>query len=178
MSQGFLIQAIGFVGVIFFIISYQIRSNRMLFLMQLMGTGMFCCQFLIMGAYSGAINLIVIILRNAMLMKVRSWAWVKSKWAMAAILAASAAGSAFTWQGWISLLPFAAMMGTTIAYWTDNAQKIRLGNLVCGSPCWLVYDLIIGSWGGVLNESITLASILISIFRYGWRNLGDSENGF
>ena len=36
------IQAIGFVGVALFIISYQIRSNRALFLCQLMGCLVFC----------------------------------------------------------------------------------------------------------------------------------------
>jgi len=38
-----VVQAVGFVGMAFFIISYQIRSNRALFLCQLMG----CIVFLI-----------------------------------------------------------------------------------------------------------------------------------
>lgn len=176
--QEVLVQAIGFAGVVFFIISYQIKSNRMLFLMQMLGTAMFCCQFLILGAYTGAINLIIIIARNALLMKVRSWSWVRSRIVLFLFLFLACAGAALTWQGWISLLPLAAVIVTTIAYWTDNAQKIRLGNLVCGSPCWLVYDFLIGSWGGVLNEAITLASIFVSIWRYGWKNMGDPDAGF
>ncbi|MBP3730238.1 MAG: hypothetical protein J6I40_02055 [Mailhella sp.] len=32
------------------------------------------------------------------------------------------------------------------------------------------------SWGGVLNESLTLASILISIVRFGWKKLGENSN--
>ncbi len=56
-----IIQAIGFVGGLFFIISYQIKSNKMLFLLQLLGTATFCCQFLLLGATSGAVNLIGII---------------------------------------------------------------------------------------------------------------------
>ena len=45
----FWIQAIGFVGVALFIISYQIRSNRALFLCQLLGCLVFCLQFFLMG---------------------------------------------------------------------------------------------------------------------------------
>ena len=56
--SGVYIQAIGFVAVLFFIFSYQIRSNKMLFLMQLIGTALFCCQFLLLGATSGAMNLV------------------------------------------------------------------------------------------------------------------------
>ena len=39
----------------------------------------------------------------------------------------------------------------------------------------LLYDLIIHSWGGALNESITIISILVSIFRFGWKNLGEDS---
>ena len=38
------------------------------------------------------------------------------------------------------------------------------------------YDGIIGSWAGILDEIVTEASMIISIFRYGWENL-DSVSG-
>ena len=172
------IQVIGFVGVLFFVVSYQIKSNKYLFLMQLLGAAMFCCQFLLLGANSGAANLIAIIIRNLLLMNYRNHAWIRSRWTEAAFLAAFTVIFIVTWQGPISILPYMAMFITTVTYWTDNAQKIRLGNLACGSPCWLVYDTIIGSWGGVLNESITLGSIIFSIWRYGWKQMGRSDSGF
>jgi len=169
-----IIQGIGFVGVLFFILSYQIKSNKMLFLMQLLGTATFCCQFLLLGATSGAANLIGIIVRNALLMKYRDWAWIRSKWTEIVFLIFFTIAFIATWQGPISLLPYAAVVGTTIAYWTDNAQKIRLSQLI-GSPCTLLYDLMIRSWGGVLSETITLLSIIISIFRFGWHDLAESK---
>jgi len=36
--------------------------------------------------------------------------------------------------------------------------------------------VIVGSLGGILNESLTIVSIIISIFRFGWHNLGQTEN--
>jgi len=42
----YLVQGIGFVGVALFIISYQIKSNRALFLCQMLGCIVFCLQFL------------------------------------------------------------------------------------------------------------------------------------
>ena len=79
-----------------------------------------------------------------------------------------------TWDGWISLLPFASVGVTTVGYWTENAQKIRLSQLM-GSPCTLLYDVLVRSWGGALSETITLVSIIVSIFRFGWKNL-DKNN--
>ena len=36
---------------------------------------------------------------------------------------------------------------------------------------WIIYDVIIGSWAGILDEIVTEISMIVSIFRYGWKNL-------
>lgn len=164
------IQGIGFVAVLFFIFSYQLRSNRMLFLCQLLGCSIFCLQFCLMGAYTGAVSLLVNILRNLLLLKIDQWDWVKSKVTMSGILLLLAVMTILTWDGWISLLPLASVGVTTVGYWTNNAQKLRLSQFF-GSPCTLLYDILIHSWGGVISESITLASIIISVIRFGWSDL-------
>lgn len=176
MSE-FVIQAIGFAGVAFFIASYQIKSNKALFLCQMIGCLVFCVQFFIMGAYTGALSLIINIIRNLLLVKINDWKWVGSKATMFAILGMSIAVTVYTWDGWISLLPFILVAATTIGYWSNNAQKIRLSQFI-GSPCVLLYDILIHSWGGVLNETITLASIIISVIRFGWKEMGEADSEF
>ncbi|MGN0659200.1 MAG: YgjV family protein [Emergencia sp.] len=177
MSQ-ILVQGIGFAGVIFFVASYQIRSNRALFLCQTIGNLMFCIQFFFLDAVSGCLSLTLNILRNILLIKYNDWAWVRWKGWMWVFLAACAAVLFLTWSGPVSLLPFAAMTGSMIGYFTRNAQKIRLANLVCISPCWLLYDILVHSWGGILSETFTLTSILLSICRYGWKAMGDPDSDF
>ncbi|MCD8086989.1 MAG: YgjV family protein [Oscillospiraceae bacterium] len=83
----------------------------------------------------------------------------------------------FTWNGLISLLPLLGTIITTAACWTNNAKNIRIANLCSNSPCMLLYDIFIHSWGGVLNESITIMSIIISIHRFGWDALNKSKGG-
>ncbi len=39
------------------------------------------------------------------------------------------------------------------------------------SPLWIVYDIIVGSRAGILDEIITECSVIVSILRYGWKNL-------
>lgn len=176
MSE-FAIQAIGFIGVAFFITSYQIKSNRALFVCQLIGCVIFCIQFFILGAHTGAVSLIINIIRNLLLIKIKDWKWVSSKATMFVILAMLLAMTVYTWDGAISLLPLASVGATTIGYWTNNAQKIRLSQFI-GSPCVLVYDILVRSWGGVLSESITLVSIIVSVIRFGWKNMGDPDSDF
>ena len=171
------IQAIGFVGVAFFIASYQIKSNKALFMCQMIGCIIFCVQFFILGAYTGAISLIINIIRNLLLVKRKDWKWVDRRSTMLVILALLAAMTIYTWDGAISLLPFISVAVTTIGYWSNNAQKIRLSQFF-GSPCTLLYDVLIRSWGGVLSETITLVSIIISVIRFGCKNMGRPDSDF
>ncbi|MBQ2961004.1 MAG: YgjV family protein [Oscillospiraceae bacterium] len=173
MSE-FFIQAIGYVGLLFFLVSYQIRSNRVLFLFQLLGCIIFSVQMALLGAFSGSLSLLVNILRNVLLLKVDSWKWVKNKLTLAAVIALLGLITLYTWAGPMSLLPFASVAISSIGYWTNNAQKIRLSQLFA-SPCTLVYDILIGSWGGACTEAMTLMSIVVSIFRFGWANLGEEK---
>lgn len=150
------------------------KSNRMLFLFQLIGCSIFVIQFGLLGAYTGALGLLINILRNVLLLKANTWTWVRNKMTMIGIIVLLAGLTVWIWDGLISLLPLFAVGVTTVGYWTDNAQKIRLSQLM-GSPCTLLYDILIHSWGGALSESITLVSIIVSIIRFGWSNLNDDS---
>ena len=73
-----ILQGIGFIGVALFIVSYQLKSNRALFMCQLLGCTAFCVQFFLMGALTGAISLIINIARNVLLIKAKKWKWARS----------------------------------------------------------------------------------------------------
>ena len=73
------------------------------------------------------------------------------------------------------MLPVAANIAATIGGYTYNARKIRMVGLCVNSPLWIVYDIVVGSWAGILDEVVSMASMIISIIRYGWKNLDSSE---
>ncbi len=172
-----IVQGIGFAAVAAFILSYQIKSNRRLFLLQLIGSALFCWQFFLLDAFSGCFSLAVNILRNALMMKYNDWKWVQKKWCPVIISILFAGILILTWNGPVSLLAFLASVSSTFVYWTNSPRNIRMVNLVCASPCWLIYDVIVHSWGGLLSELITLISILVSILRFGWKGLAqDAES--
>ena len=82
----------------------------------------------------------------------------------------------FTWDGWPSILPVAANIASTLGGYTHNPRKIRIAGMFINSPLWIVYDIIVGSWAGILDEVISEVSMVISIIRYGWKNLDTVEN--
>lgn len=68
-------------------------------------------------------------------------------------------------------LPVAANIAATIGGYTHNARKIRIVGMVVNSPLWIIYDIMVGSWAGIFDEIVSECSMLISIVRYGWKNL-------
>ena len=58
----------------------------------------------------------------------------------------------------------------------SHERKIRVAGIFINSPLWIIYDIIVGSWAGIIDEIVTEASMLISIYRYGWKNLDTVEN--
>lgn len=173
-----IVQGIGFLGVISFIISYQLKSNRELYLFQLIGCLLFCIQFVLLGAGSGAFSLLLNIIRSALLIKYKDWQWVRWKGLPILLCIGFTLIMWYTWSGPVSILAFVASTVSTVFYWSNNAKWIRMSNLFCASPAWLLYDVIVGSIAGIVNESITLTSIIVSVWRFGWKELGDPESAF
>lgn len=166
-----MIQAIGFLGVLFFFISFQTKTNKSLFVMQTLGCLTFSIQFALLGALSGCLSLLINVVRNIMLTKYNDCRVIRWKGWVAVFSALSLAAALFTWNGWYCILPVIGTTAGTIGYWTNNARKIRFANIAVTSPCLLIYDTLIRSWGGVLNESITILSIVVSVIRFGWKAL-------
>ena len=168
-----IIQGIGLIGTALFFLSFQCKNNKTLFRIQFMSYLFYTAHLLLLGAVTGGISYVINTFRSACLGS--RWKFAQRKEMCAIICLMQCAALAFTWSGWISLLPVAANIAATIGGYTHYARKIRLVAMLVNSPLWIVYDFIVGSWAGILDELVTEISILISIVRYGWKNLDKVE---
>lgn len=169
-----LIQAVGFIGTIFFFLSFQCRKNWNLFRMQLISYAFYSAHLLLLGAVTGGVSYLINLFRSACLSS--RWKFARGKAMCAVICALQCAALLFTWNGWISLLPVAANVAATIGGYTHNARRIRLTGMLINSPLWIAYDLIVGSWAGLLDEAVSELSMIVSILRYGWKALDKTED--
>ena len=175
MTEQIFIQALGFIALVCFVGAFQFKSTRTLFILQGIANTLFAIQYFLLGGLPGAIGMILNTVRNLILLKYHDWDWVRRiGWVILFILFYGVL-TYFTWIGPVSLVPLAAFIASTIGNWTNNARTLRIANLVCGCPGWLIFDIYVGSIGGVVNESLALASIIISIWRYGWKALGEEH---
>lgn len=167
------VQGIGFLGTILFFLSYQCRSNKNLFRLQLISYLCYTSHLLMLGALTGGISYILNTIRSFCLGSRNDF--LKSKWMCWILCALQLLTLAFTWNGWLSLLPIGANIASTLGGYTFNGRKIRIAGMFINSPLWIIYDVCIGSWAGVVDELVTEISMLISIYRYGWKNLDRVE---
>ena len=174
LSREILMQAVGFIGTILFFLSYQCKSNKALFRVQFLSYVFYTTHFLLLGAVTGGISYVLNTLRSFCLGSKHTF--LKSKRMCCIICVLQMLTLALTWAGWFSVLPIAANIAATIGGYTYNARKIRVVGMFVNSPLWIVYNILVGSWAGVLDELVTEASMILSIFRYGWKNLDSIES--
>ncbi len=170
----FFTQAIGFCGTILFFLSFQCKSNKKLFCIQFISYLCYTTHLLMLGAVTGGISYILNTVRSFCLGS--NHTFLRSKKMCGVICALQVVTLMFTWAGWWSVFPVVANIAATIGGYTYNAQKIRATALFINSPLWIVYDIVVGSWAGIVDELVSSASILISIYRYGWKNLDSVQS--
>ena len=170
----FFVQGIGFLGTILFFLSYQFKSNKNLFRVQFVSYLCYTVHLLLLGAVTGGISYILNTVRSFCLG--RRHAFLKGKKMCLIICLLQMVTLVFTWGGWWSILPVAANIASTVGGYTHNPRNIRIAGIFINSPLWIVYDIIVGSQAGIVDELVSEASMLLSICRYGWKNLDTVEN--
>lgn len=169
----FIAQAVGFFATALQVGSFQFKSSRKLILTQLCANATFLVHLLLLGGYSGCVNVFFSCIRN-LLLNSRNPAAHKKIW-MWLLTAGNLIGTALTWQNIFSIFPCIAVVSLNLAGWSRNGKKIRLANIFAVSPSWLIYDIYAGSISGVITELICLGSVGISVLRYGWKALDNTD---
>ena len=168
-----LIQGIGFWGTILFFLSYQCRNNKTLFQVQFVSYLCYTIHLLLLGAITGGISYILNTVRSFCLGSKNDF--LKGRLVCCILCILQVTTLVFTWNGWWSILPVVANIAATIGGYTYNARKIRIVGMLINSPLWIVYDIVVGSWAGILDEIVSEVSMIISIIRYGFENMDLSE---
>ena len=164
-----LIQCVGLMGTVLYFISFQCRDNGKLFRVQFLSYLFYTVHLILLGAVTGGISYMINTIRSFCLGS--KWRFAHAKTMCVILCLMQMAALLFTWSGWISVLPVAANIAATVAGYTHSARKVRVVGMLVNSPLWIVYNLIVGSWAGILDEAVSEISMIISIIRYGWRNL-------
>jgi len=157
-------QLFGLLGMISLFCSYQQTRRELLITCKLGADVMWVLHYLTLGAVGGAIPNFVGIFRELIFIQQSKYKWANSPlWPVLFILI-NFTLAVTTWKSPLSLLPITASAFVTISLWAKKPKITR----IIGAPvsiCFIIYDICVGSWIGVINESIAIISIISSFIR-------------
>jgi len=173
MDYPFIIaQAFGIAGMALNAVSYQAKSQRAIILFQFFGGALFMINMFMLQAYMGALLNAIGVVRAAVYAnkdKIKNLKLCCSLFLGAFLLSYAAVFTVFQKEFTpfniiVELLPLAAMTAMTIAFSLPSAQTVRRFALF-SSPCWLIYNCINLSVGGILCESFSIVSAITALIR-------------
>ena len=162
------IQWIGYAGMIFALLSYQFRKNKIFFLLQAACAIAFALQFALLHSYAAVLMNIVAILRGLIFAARDRFRSPVYHILLQVLFAGSCLACClfFSEKWWIALLLAAALCGGTWVMWSGNGKRIRLAQLFLISPLWIVNNVYYGSVGGTVCELFNMGSALVSLIRF------------
>ena len=159
-----LIEAIGILGIIASIISFQCKKHSRLLLFRSANESLFALQYGLLGAYTGMAMNVIGVVRNIVFTELvkRKKSTVPARIAFGAVFVVFVA---VTWAGFKSLLSGTAKVISTFAYGSTNFALTRVLIFIT-STSWFVYNLLVKSYAGCACELLTIGSIIVSLIRY------------
>lgn len=156
-------QILGIGAIILGFLSYQMRTQKKLLVVQIATNVLFILHYLLIGAYSGmALNCISLI-RNCVYCYRNGKGSMGLLWPIFFAVIMAIVG-VLTWEAWYSVFVLLGLVINTLCMALPDPQKVRKSILVT-SPLVLTYDAFVLSVGGIVYESVAIISSLIGILR-------------
>ncbi len=162
-----LVQGLGVIGIAASVIAFQCKKHKSIMIFRTANESFFAIQYGLLGAFTGMAMNIIGSIRNLIFARLVE----KGKSTMPLRFVFSAAFVAFaifTWDGVKSILVGVAKVVSTFAYGSSDTGVVRV-LVLATTLTWWVYNLLVGSIAGVICETFTIVSIVVSLFRYGFR---------
>jgi hypothetical protein len=167
-------QAIGIVAMCSNVISYLFKDKRNVLLCQLIGASLFTVNMFMLDATIGALLNIVAIFRALVYMN-RDKIKINSSvlcslfviiYLLSYVLSFTVFGKEPTLKNLITeLLPVIGMTAFTVGMNGKEAKEIRIFAFI-NSPCWLIYNCVNFTLGGILCETFSLISNVTAFILY------------
>ncbi len=157
---------VGIVAVAVFVLSYQQKTRRGIVLCNAVSRFLYVLQYLLLGAFEGAVLDVVGILASFLAQRKDS-GFVKKhlKWVILGVNLLIVATGLLLYRSPLSLLPMLGVLLHTGAFWLNREKHIRIVSFL-GSPFWFVYNLLSFAYGSAAGDAMTMVSIAVAMVRY------------
>ena len=163
----------GIVGILFNFAIYQQKTRKKLLLTKLGANCFWTLYYAFLSAWSGAAICSIGILRESIFLN-NHRKWAKSKLWLLVFVLLSVVSAIFTWKNPYSILPSVASVLSVYSFWKGNPTLTKFLAFPI-SICFLVYNVVFGSFIGIANEIFVLVSTIIALIKI-YRNASSKRN--
>lgn len=153
----FLSYIFSVVGVIANFMIYRQKDRKSLLQKKLFSDIVWCIHYILISAESGAVTCGISICREIVFLN-QEHKWAKHKIWIAVFIALNAVALFFTWKSIYSILPGCSAILSIVVFWIGNPNLTRCVQVPI-SLAFLIYNTIVGSYVGIINELLSLISI-------------------
>ena len=157
-------QTIGYIGFAIGVFAFQSNKHKTIVLSKALTDICFGLQYLMLGAYTGALINCIGIVRNLTLANVKDQSR-SQKVATVFFVALISVACVLTWAGPLSILAMVGKICTTVSFSIKNTTILRFLTIP-SCILWGIYDVATGAYGGALYEAAGVVSILIAWIRF------------
>lgn len=169
-------QLFGIGAMISLFLIYQQNDRRKLIAAKLSADAFWVAHYLCLGGIAGLIPNFVGIFRELVFINRRESNWASHRfWPVLFILTNLSLGI-YSFSSSFDLLPISASALVTLSLWLKNPRLTKIISIPV-SAAFMLYDFHIGSYVGVVNESIAIGSIIISFLKELRSRRKSSEGG-
>lgn len=153
----FLSYAFSIGGIIANFTIYRQRDRESLLVTKLISDIVWCIHYILISAGSGAATCGISICREIVFLN-KKHRWARHKIWLAVFIACNFVSLFFTWKGIYSILPGCTAIISIIVFWIGNPSIVRRIQIPI-SVSFLIYNISVGSYMGIVNEVLSLISI-------------------
>lgn len=150
-------QFLGFLYMIFLMISNFGKNTKQILLMQTISFFFKTLHYYLLGGISGFLTSLISMIRNLIFYKIKT----NKIWTVTFIIAYLIIGI-ITFKSIYSLLPVFATITYTLIINQGKPKYLRYGMIIT-SISWLIYNIYISSYSGVILQAVTLITSIIAI---------------
>ena len=159
------VQILGIIGLIFYAVSFQMKTKENLLIMQVISNVFTTIQFVLTMAVTGAVHTLLGVIRGIVFYFFKKRDLNPNKIALVIFEIAIILGTIFTWSGMLSILPLIGMTANLYGQWQNNMKIVRICAVI-SAILWSVYAFYTGVYTAMLTEIFKMASSLIGLWRF------------
>ena len=153
----------GTVGILFNFAIYQQKTRKALLRAKLVANCFWTLHYGFLSAWSGAAICSIGILRESIFLN-NHRKWAKTKLWLLVFVLLSIISAILTWKNPYSLLPSVASVLSVYSFWKGNPTLTKILSLPI-STCFLIYNIVFGSYIGIINEIFVLTSTILALIK-------------